>query len=101
MGNDPLLFIDSVKEHDDLNSSNQEIFDSRIKTRKVVARHRLEDIEAMLYYRINVLAEISTKTRYYEGIVINVSESGLKLKTQDSEILIPIIEIEDINILKI
>lgn len=98
--NDPLLFIDSVKD-DNKASSNQEYFDSRIKSRKHVAHHRLEDIEAMLYYRIHVLAEIKTKSKTYEGVVKKVSNDGLALQLEDKELLIPIIDIEDINILKL
>lgn len=100
MNNDPLLFIDSVSDRNE-NLSNQEIYDSRIKTRKKVAKHRLEDIEAMLYYRIHVLAEVYTKTTHYEGIVKSLNNDGLKLKLENDEILIPIIDIEDINILKL
>ncbi len=98
--NDPLLFIDSVKEPKEANS-NQEFYDSRVKSRKKVAKHRLEDIEAMLYYRIHVLAEIYTKTMTYEGVVKEVSEEGLRLQMENREIRIPIVEIEDINILKL
>lgn len=100
MNNDPLLFIDSVKDKAEA-SSNQEYYDSRIKSRKKVAKHRLEDIEAMLYYRIHVLAEIYTKTMTYEGVVKEVSNQGLRLQMENREILIPIVDIEDINILKL
>lgn len=100
MNNDPLLFIDSVKDEAKA-TSNQEFFDSRSTSRKKVARHRLEDIEAMLYYRIHVLAEIHTKDRIIEGIVTKVSEDGLVLQTEDKEIKIPIVDIVDINILKL
>lgn len=98
--NDPLLFIDTVSDKNEINS-NQEVYDSRVKTRKKVAKHRLEDIEAMLYYRIHVLAEIYTKTTHYEGVVKSVSDEGLRLQIENKEMLIPIIEIEDINILKL
>lgn len=98
--NDPLLFIDSISDKPDA-TSNQEHFDSRTKSRKKVAKHRLEDIEAMLYYRIHVLAEIYTKTITYEGVVKDVSADGLRLQMENKEILIPIVEIEDINILKL
>lgn len=100
MNNDPLLFIDTVSDKNEA-SSNQEVYDSRVKTRKRVAKHRLEDIEAMLYYRIHVLAEIYTKTAHYEGVVKSVSDSGLRLQIENKEMLIPIIDIEDINILKL
>ena len=98
--NDPLLFIDSVNDKKDA-ISNQETYDSRIKTRKKVAKHRLEDIEAMLYYRIHVLAEVYTKYSMYEGVVLEVNQNGLKLRMEDKEVLISIDDIEDINILKL
>ncbi len=55
----------------------------------------------MLYYRIHVLAEIYTKEATYEGIVEDVSDLGLKLRMENELKLIPIVEIEDINILKL
>ena len=55
----------------------------------------------MLYYRIHVLAEIHTKDKIIEGIVSKVSEDGLVLQTEDKEIKIPIVDIVDINILKL
>lgn len=100
MMNDPTLFIDSVSDKKE-GSENQDFFDSRNVKRKKVAFHRLEDIEAMLYYRIYVLAEIYTKEATYEGIVEDVSDLGLKLRMENEIKLIPIVEIEDINILKL
>ena len=55
----------------------------------------------MLYYRIHILAEIETKNSRYEGIVLECSEKGIRLQMENKEILIPIYEIEDINILKL
>ncbi|HIT43685.1 TPA: hypothetical protein IAA91_02460 [Candidatus Avacholeplasma faecigallinarum] len=98
--NDPLLFIDSVKDKNEA-SSNQEYYDSRIKSRKMVAKHRIDDIKAMLYYRIHVLAEIYTKTVTYEGVVKEVTEAGLRLQMENQEIMIKLSDIEDINILKL
>ncbi|MDE7161773.1 MAG: hypothetical protein K2N65_03325, partial [Anaeroplasmataceae bacterium] len=72
MINDPTLFIDSVSDKKEGNE-NQDFFDSRNVKRKKVAHHRLEDIEAMLYYRIHVLAEIYTKQGTFEGIVEEVN----------------------------
>lgn len=100
MANDPTLFIHSVSDKKDGNE-NQDFFDSRNVKRKKVAHHRLEDIEAMLYYRIHVLAEIYTKDATFEGIVEEVNELGLKLQMDNELKLIPIVEIEDINILKL
>lgn len=98
--NKPILFIDSVNEQKDGNE-NQEVYDSRNNKKKKHAKYRLEDIEAMLYYRIHVLSEVYTKSRTYEGIVEEVSDKGIVLLLEDKKINIPIIEIEDINILKL
>lgn len=98
--NDPLLFIDSVADKVEC-SSNQEYFDSRVSNKKAKARYRLEDIEAMLYYRIHVLAEISTKTKKYEGLVLECNNDGLLLQLDNKKTTIPIHEIESINILKL
>lgn len=98
--NDPLLFIDSVIDKNDCNS-NQVEFDSRQNSRKKIAKHRLDDIEAMLYYRIHVLAEIYTKHAKLEGVVKSVDDAGLVLQMANKEVIIPIIDIQDINILKL
>lgn len=100
MNNDPTLFINSVSDKKDGNE-NQEFFDSRFSSKKKIALHRLEDIKAMLYYRIHVLAEIYTKNGVYEGIVEEVSDSGLKLQIENKLLNISIVEIENINILKL
>ena len=100
MQNEPTLFIESVSDKKD-GKENQDFFDSRKTSRKKIAYHRLEDIKAMLYYRIHILVEIYTKSNKYEGIVEDVSELGLKLLMDDEIKLIPIVEIEDINILKL
>ena len=98
--NDPLLFIDSVTDKRECNS-NQVEYDSRQNSRKKIAKHRLEDIEAMLYYRIHVLAEIYTKHAKIEGVVKSVDENGLILQMDNRIESIPIIDIQDINILKL
>ena len=97
--NGPLLFIDTISEN--VNSSNQEFFDSRIKSKKAKAKYRVEDIEAMLYYRIHVLAEIYTKTATYEGVVLSVDKTGLRLQKENKIIEILLDDIENINILKL
>ncbi|MDE5868016.1 MAG: hypothetical protein K2H02_03635 [Anaeroplasmataceae bacterium] len=100
MTNEPTLFIHSVDDKKE-GSENQDFYDSRNASRKKVAHHRLEDIEAMLYYRIHVLAEVYTKRGTFEGIVEEVSDLGLKLQMENEIKMIPIVEIEDINILKL
>ena len=98
--NDPVLFIDSVNDKKE-GKENQEHYDSRNSKKKRLAKYRLEDIEAMLYYRIHVLAVVYTREQTFEGIVEEVSERGIVLQTENKKITIPIIEIEDINILKL
>lgn len=98
--NNPILFIDSVNDKKDGNE-NQEFFDSRNSKKKRLAKYRLEDIEAMLYYRIHVLAEVYTKDYTYEGIVLELSEKGIVLQLDNKKITIPLVEILDVNILKL
>lgn len=99
--NDPTLFVNSVTDKKDSNE-NQCVFDSRNKpVRKKVARYRLEDINAMLLYKINILCEIRTKQRVLEGVVSYVDDKYLQLIIDNKKINIDIDEIEDINILKL
>ncbi len=98
--NDPLLFIDSVNDKVEA-TSNQEVFDSRNKTAKDKAKYRLDDIEAMLYYRIRVVAEIYTKANKYEGLVLSCDKNGINLQTDEKNVFISLDEIEFINILKL
>ncbi|MBO5712456.1 MAG: hypothetical protein J6R47_06405 [Acholeplasmatales bacterium] len=100
MENDPLLFIDSVNDRKNTNS-NQETYDSRVGIKKTLYKHRLDDIKAMLYYRINVLAEVTTRTGIVEGMVLEVKDEGLTLNNDGNQIVIPISSIKDINILKL
>lgn len=98
--NDPVLFVSSVSDTK-IGQENQSIYDSRRTVRKKVARHRLEDINAMLLYKINILCEVRTDRYLYEGVVKDVNEDNLKLIVENKEVVLPINEIEDINILKI
>lgn len=99
MENDPLLFIQTVNDKKS-NTSNQEYFDSRVNIKKKHCKYRLEDIRAMLFYRINILAEIITKTKVYEGIVTDVFSDGIILQITNESITIPLIDVVEINILK-
>lgn len=100
MENDPLLFIDTVNEKKSA-TSNQTIFDSRLSTKRPIYKHRLDDIRAMLYYRINVLVEVTTRGEVVEGVVQEVKDEGLVLNNDGKEIIVPISSIKDINILKL
>jgi hypothetical protein len=99
MENEPLLFIQTVDDKK-ANTSNQEYFDSRRSTKKKHCKYRLEDIKAMLFYRINILAEITTKTQVFEGIVTDVFSDGLIIQIGKENITIPLIDVVEINILK-
>ncbi len=98
--NEPTLFVNTVSDKKESNE-NQVYFDSRKTVRKKVARYRLEDINAMLLYKINILCEISTKTTIYEGVVISVDDQELIISIDNNHIKIAINEIEDINILRL
>ena len=100
MKNDPLLFIDSITDKKD-KDNNQEVFDSRYANKRALYKHRIDDIRAMLFYRINVIAEITTKTEIIEGLVIEVKDEGLIMKKDGKKIVIPIDSIQDINIIKV
>lgn len=93
------MYIDSVKTNLDA-SSNQKEFDSRIH-KKNLKKYRLEDIKAMLLYRINVLCEIFFDDLKLEGIVVNLDEEFLSLKVEKEIKMISISSIKDINILKL
>lgn len=100
MKNDPLMFIDSFKSNNE-NASNQEIFDSRYQKRSL-KRYRLEDIKAMLLYRINVLCEINTKNGKIEGVVKELNEENIMVNDENNKThLVSLDDILDINILKL
>ncbi len=100
MKNDPLMFIDSFKLNNE-NMSNQEIFDSRYQKRSL-KKYRLEDIKAMMLYRINVLCEIITKNGKIEGFVKELNEENIKVNADDNKTyLVSLDDILDINILKL
>ncbi len=100
MKNDPLMFIDSFKINNE-NISNQEVFDSRYQKRSL-KKYRLEDIRAMLLYRINVLCEIITKSGKIEGVVKELNEENIKVVNEENKTyLVMLDDILDINILKL
>ena len=99
MGNDQLLFIQTVEDKK-ANTSNQEYFDSRVSTKKKHCKYRLEDIKAMLFYRINILAEITTKNDVFEGVVVDVFSDGIIMQINNKNVTIPLIDVIEINILK-
>ncbi len=88
----PLLFIDTVsqmKESKDILRANK------------VYLNRLDDIKAMLYYKIDILIEVKMKNTLIEGVVKSVDESGLKLIVNNQEKTISLNEIDNINILRL
>ena len=94
------MFIDSFKSNNE-NASNQEIFDSRYQKRSL-KRYRLEDIKAMLLYRINVLCEINTKNGKIEGVVKELNEENIMVNDENNKThLVSLDDILDINILKL
>lgn len=94
------MFIDSFKLNNE-NVSNQEVFDSRYQKRSL-KKYRLEDIKAMMLYRINVLCEIITKNGKIEGVVKELNEENIKVTDDDNKTyLVSLDDIIDINILKL
>lgn len=88
----PLMFIDSIQEMKETNKTF---------LRKNVSLNRLDDIKAMLYYKMNILVEVKTKNTLTEGVVKSVDEDGLKIDFKGNIINIRLDEIENINILKL
>ena len=88
----PLMFIDTITQ----------INDSITNTKKEkVFLNRLDDIKAMLYYKMDILIEVKTKNTLIEGVVKSVDESGLKLIVGNQEKNINLRDIENINILRL
>ncbi|MBS1477114.1 MAG: hypothetical protein HP024_04125, partial [Acholeplasmatales bacterium] len=65
----PLMFIDSVSE----------INDAKPEVKKNVSLNRLDDIKAMLYYKMDILIELKIKITLIEGVVKSVDENGLTI----------------------
>lgn len=87
----PLMFIDSVSE----------INDSKPEVKKNVSLNRLDDIKAMLYYKMDILIELKTKNTLIEGVVKSVDENGLTIDANGQRQLVKLDEIIHINILKL
>ena len=102
MNNDPLLFIDSVLNKK-VGKENQEIYDSRqsINKKKNLILHRIEDINAMMFFKIKIYLFIQTKHNFYEGIVESINDEEIYLKDKDSLKRVLVNEIEDIIVKKI
>lgn len=88
----PLMFIDSIQEMKETDKT---------LNKRNVSLNRLDDIEAMLYYKMNILVEIRTKNTLTEGVVKSVDNDGLKIDSKGNIINIRLDEIENINILKL
>ncbi len=86
----PLMFIETISC---INESENVV--------KKKYLNRMDDIKAMLYYKMDILCEIKTATTLYEGIVSSLDEKNLKLLIDDNTVLIPIGEITNINILRL
>ncbi len=89
---EPLLFIDTISQ------INESIHES--KGNKVFL-NRIDDIKAMLYYKMDILIEVKTKNTLIEGVVKSVDEFGLKLIVDNQEKTIKLNEIDNINILRL
>ena len=83
----PLMFIDSI----------QEINEAKKETQKNVSLNRIDDIKAMLYYKM----EVKTKNTLIEGVVKSVDENGLTIEADNKLEVIKLDEIVHINILRL
>ncbi len=88
----PLMFIDSIQKMKETDKT---------LNKRNVSLNRLDDIEAMLYYKMNILVEVRTKNTLTEGVVKSVDNDGLKIDSKGNIINIRLDEIENINILKL
>lgn len=86
----PLMYIETVS---DINESKN------IVKKKYL--NRVDDIKAMLYYKIDILCEIKTKDTLYEGIVKKLTDDELFLEIDSSMVNINLDAITDINILRL
>ena len=87
----PLMFIDSI----------QEINDTKKETQRNVSLNRIDDIKAMLYYKMDILIEVKTKNTLIEGVVKSVDEKGLTIEADNKLEVIKLDEIVHINILRL
>ena len=87
----PLMFIDSI----------QEINEAKKETQKNVSPPRIDDIKAMLYYKMDILIEVKTKNTLIEGVVKSVDENGLTIEADNKLEVIKLDEIVHINILRL
>lgn len=86
----PLMFIDSI----------QEINEAKKETQNV-SLNRIDDIKAMLYYKMDILIEVKTKNTLIEGVVKSVDENGLTIEADNKLEVIKLDEIVHINILRL
>lgn len=99
--NDPLLFIDSVSDKR-LGNENQEIFDSRINnSKKRLIYHRIEDIKAMSFFKMNIYIVIKTIDGNFEGILENIDDEVIYIRSNNISKRVLINKIDDIIIKKI
>lgn len=63
--------------------------------------NRIDDIKAMLYYKMDILIEVKTKNTLIEGVVKSVDENGLTIEADNKLEVIKLDEIVHINILRL
>lgn len=63
--------------------------------------NRIDDIKAMLYYKMDILIEVKTKNTLIEGVVKSVDEKGLTIEADNKLEVIKLDEIVHINILRL
>ncbi|MGM9971010.1 MAG: hypothetical protein ACI35W_01200 [Anaeroplasmataceae bacterium] len=99
MKNDPLMFVDSINIINDGNE-NQNTFDSRTSVKDLI-HHRIDDINAMLMYNLNIICVIRlVNNEIYEGKPIRVNEKYLELSINNKTILFELNSIIDIGLRK-
>ena len=99
--NDPVLFINSVSDKKE-GTTNQDYFDSReITNRKKQIKHRIDDLRAMIFFKISAYALISTNNSKIEGFIDTIDEQNIYLNNKNVIKKVNIDDIEDIVVRKV
>ena len=98
--NDPVLFINSVNDKKE-GKENQDYFDSRVNSnKKKLLEHRLEDIKAMSFFKMNIYVIVITKDNMYEGVLNSIDDEIIYLNSKENVKKILIKDIEEIFVKK-
>ncbi len=99
MKNDPLMFVESINLINE-GAENQNIYDSRKEVKDII-HHRIDDINAMLMYNIDIICKIKLlDNNIYEGIPKKISGEKMELFINNKPCFFNLNSIIDISIRK-